>query len=186
MEAFLLRWGYLAIVVGTFFEGESVLLLAGALAHRGLLSLPFVCVAALIGSVSGDQLWFHLGHRYGRRFIDTRPHWAKRAESARKWIARYGDWFVLGFRFVYGLRMASPIVLGTSGYSARKFTVLNATGGALWSVTFGLLGYALAASLQKVLHRAGRLEELALLALVLAACAALAWRRRQRLSAATR
>jgi len=180
MEEFLSRWGYVAIVVGTFFEGESVLLLAGALASRGTFSLPLVILTAFVGSVSGDQVWFHLGHRFGRPFVEKRPRWQVRASRVQTFAARYGDWFVVGFRFIYGLRTVSPAVLGTSGYPARKFNVLNAVGAALWSVTFGTLGYALAASLERVLHRAGRIEELALVAVVLAAIVVgITWRKRR-------
>ena len=40
LEELIVRWGYLAIGFGVFLEGESVVILGGALAHRGLLSLP--------------------------------------------------------------------------------------------------------------------------------------------------
>jgi len=36
-EQLVSRWGYIAVALGTFVEGEGVLLSAGAVAHLGLL-----------------------------------------------------------------------------------------------------------------------------------------------------
>jgi membrane protein DedA with SNARE-associated domain len=41
-----------------FFEGETILILAGLAAHQGYLSLPEVIAAACLGSFCGEQLFF--------------------------------------------------------------------------------------------------------------------------------
>ena len=67
-------YGYLALLIGTFLEGETILVLAGFAAQRGHLEIEWVIVVAFIGSFSGDQLFFYIG-----RFIlasiagDTSP-----------------------------------------------------------------------------------------------------------------
>jgi membrane protein DedA with SNARE-associated domain len=160
MESFLLRWGYLAIGAGTFFEGEAILIAGGALAHRGLLSLPLVMLAAFVGSVAGDQVWFQAGRRFGRPFIERRPRWKTRATRAEVWVARYGALFVFGFRFIYGIRTITPLFLGASAYSMKHFALLNVLGGAAWAVVFGGAGWALGASMETLLQRTTRLEEL--------------------------
>src|ERR1700733_3981004 len=96
----VMRWGYLAVGVGTFLEGETFLLAGGALAHRGLLSLPIVIGVALIGSFAGNEMWFLLGRRYGRPFVERRPAWQARAKRVDGWIRRWGNLFVLVFRFL--------------------------------------------------------------------------------------
>lgn len=58
IEELITRWGHLGIAVGTFFEGETVLFMGGALAHKGLLKFPQVVLAAFVGSLLGDQFWF--------------------------------------------------------------------------------------------------------------------------------
>ncbi|HLV68587.1 MAG TPA: DedA family protein [Polyangiaceae bacterium] len=166
LETFILRWGYAAVAVGTFLEGEIVLIAGGALAHRGLLSLPFVVLAAFLGSVAGDQLWFYVGKRAGRSFVTRRPRLREHAHKAERRLARRGTAFVFGFRFLYGLRTVTPVVLGATGYPALRFLLLNTGGAALWSVLFGGLGFALGASLEALLRRAVRVEELLAAALV--------------------
>jgi membrane protein DedA with SNARE-associated domain len=68
---------------------------------------------------------------------------------------------VFGFRFAYGLRTITPVVLGATGYPSGRFLVFNLLGASLWACVFGVLGFALGASLAQLLGRAGRVEEIA-------------------------
>lgn len=181
MEEFIAHWGYLAILAGTFFEGEAVLLLAGAMAHSGLLSLPWVMVAAFTGSLLGDQLWFHVGQRYGKPFIAKRPHLAARTEAVQKWLHRYGMAFVISFRFMVGLRSVTPVLLGASDYPLRRFAPLNIVGGAVWAVCFGYAGYGMGAGLKAAMGRRPHIHEHALIGITLALILAglITWRVRR-------
>jgi membrane protein DedA with SNARE-associated domain len=180
VEAFILRWGYLAVGLGTFFEGETILIAAGAMAHRGLLSLWWVVLSAFVGSLAGDQLWFTLGRTYGQPFIAKRPKVRARTEVVEGWLHKYGTVFVLGFRFLYGLRSVTPVLLGASRYAPSKFLLLNGLGAALWSVSFGYLGYGVGASLAALLARRGRVEELLLAAVAVGLVVGLlSWRARR-------
>lgn len=44
LEEVVTHYGYIGILIGTFLEGETILIIAGFLAHRGYLELPFVIV----------------------------------------------------------------------------------------------------------------------------------------------
>ena len=61
IEYLIQTYGYVAILVGTFLEGETVLVLGGLAAHQGYLQLPGVMLAAFAGTLIGDQLFFFLG-----------------------------------------------------------------------------------------------------------------------------
>jgi membrane protein DedA with SNARE-associated domain len=187
LTSFVLRWGYVAVGLGTFVEGEAMLIAAGALAHRGLLSLPLVMAAAFVGAVAGDQLWFHLGRRFGRPFIERRARWKRRAARADACLARYGTLFVLGFRFIYGIRTATPVFLGASAYSTTRFALLNVAGAAIWAILFGSVGWGLGASFEALLRRAARVEELlgAILALAVATWIGGRWIRHRTMSRTT-
>ncbi len=52
------NYEYAAILIGTFLEGETILVLAGLAAHQGYLVLTWVILAAFLGSLGGDQLFF--------------------------------------------------------------------------------------------------------------------------------
>ncbi len=184
MEDLIAHWGYAAIVLGTFFEGETVLVLGGALARRGTLDFWLVALCAFVGSLAGDQLWFFLGRRGGRAMLARRPAWQAGAARVDAWTSRYGALFVLGFRFLYGLRTVVPVVLGASGYSPIRFVALNTAGALAWSVTITALGYGIGAAVERLVGRLVHVEEALALGLVVAALSWLAVRRLRRPRAA--
>jgi membrane protein DedA with SNARE-associated domain len=57
-ETILKTYGYWAIFIGTFAEGETILILGGIAAKLGYLALPWVILAAFVGGLCGDQLFF--------------------------------------------------------------------------------------------------------------------------------
>jgi membrane protein DedA with SNARE-associated domain len=152
-EGLIVRFGYVAIGLGTFFEGEAVLLAAGALAHKGLLSLPWVVCSATLGSLAWAQLWFQLGRALGGPLIERRPKWRARACGVERFVARYGSLFVLGFRFVSGMGTLAPALLGVSRYPAGRFITFDVWGAALWAAAFAGAGWGLGASLGGLLGR---------------------------------
>lgn len=73
------QFGYPFLFLGTFLEGETILVIAGFLAHRMYLRLPWVIAVAFAGSLLGDQVAFFLGRHKGRGMLDRRPKWRARA-----------------------------------------------------------------------------------------------------------
>jgi len=142
IEQVLSEYGYFALVVGCILEGETILILGAMAAQRGYLDLPLVMLAAFVGSLSGDQLCFQLGRRCGARLLERRPRWRLMAATIETRLGRYRDLFLFGFRFLYGLRVISPFVIGLAEVSALRFTVLNTLGAGVWAVSFALLGYS--------------------------------------------
>lgn len=86
MESLIENYGYLAIVIGTFLEGETILVLGGFTAHQGYLALPRVILAAFAGSLCGDQLFFYLGRKPSPAALSGRPSWKSKAEKVHKMI----------------------------------------------------------------------------------------------------
>lgn len=151
-------YGYWAILVGTFLEGETILILGGFVAQMGYLQLPGVMAAAFVGSFSGDQLYFYIGRRFGPGLIARRLSWQAYADKVYSLIARHENFLLLTFRFYYGLRNVTPFALGASNIDRRKFIVLNAVGAAIWAVTVSLGGYAFGEAFQAMVDQAARFE----------------------------
>jgi len=106
-------WGYLGILVtvvlgnmGVPIPEESVLILAGYGASRGVLKLPLVLIVGIISAVAGDNLGYWLGHRYGRRAIERFGHLAfvspTRLQKVTAFMARYGALAIFGARSSWG------------------------------------------------------------------------------------
>ena len=158
LEYIVVHFGYPAIAVGTFFEGEVILILGGFAAHRGYLSLPLVIAAAFLGSLLGDQFYFFMGRYRGRAFLAKHPDWNGKIERYNGLMMRFGTPFILMFRFMYGLRTVSPFAIGMSEIPAVKFVILNAASAAVWAVALGTLGYFFGSAMEVVLEDVKKYE----------------------------
>lgn len=134
-------YGYLAVAVGTFLEGETVLILAGAAAGGGHLSMPMVIAVATVASFAGDQLFFHVGRKYGNQLLERFPSLQSRTARARALLERHHTPVILSIRFLYGLRIAGPIAIGMSGVAWPRFLALNLAGAIVWAWAIASVGY---------------------------------------------
>lgn len=177
-------WFYPLAFAWTFIEGETFVLVAGFFAAQGLLNAPLLLLAAWFGSFSGDQCYFWIGRRYGLRLLSHRPHWRSPVDGALGWIKRYDKWFILSFRFIYGVRNFSSFALGISGISWRRFLALNFLAAFLWAAVFVGGGYFCGRALERMLGEiADRFSMIALAAFIVGVIAAAImhqWRRRRR------
>jgi membrane protein DedA with SNARE-associated domain len=150
LETLISTYGYAAIGIGTFFEGETILLLGGFAAHRGYLELPWVIWSAFLGSLLGDQLYFYIGRTKGKAMLENRPALKAKSEKVFVLLNRHQTWLILGFRFLYGLRTLTPFLLGASRISPSRFFLLNSLGALAWAVSVGTVGYLFGQALEAV------------------------------------
>lgn len=179
LQTFLQDYGYLALFIGTFFEGETILVLAGFLASRGYLDIYLVMFTAASGGYCGDQLWYFLGRRKGREILARKPHWQVLGEKALNHLRRYPDVWVLGFRFVYGLRTVMPIAIGISGYPPLRFLLFNALSAAIWAVILGAAAFHLGSALELVLNNIKHYELRVIAVLLIGGGLLWLWRRQR-------
>jgi membrane protein DedA with SNARE-associated domain len=161
------NYGYLAILIGTFFEGETILILGGFAAHMGFLELPWVIASALAGSFSGDQLFYYIGRHYGPKVIAKRLSWQESAEKVYKHLHRHKNLLILSFRFFYGLRNVTPFAVGAAHIPRLRFFLLNLIGAIIWAFSFGYAGYLFGEAIRLFLDDVKRYELYVLLGLVL-------------------
>ncbi len=180
LQDLISQFGYPALVLGTFLEGEVSLLLAAYLAVRNFLEIEWVALCAFLGTFASDQLWYHLGRRHGRALLERKPRWRPLGERANALLRRHPDLWVLGFRFLYGLRTVMPLAIGLSGYSWRRYLLLDAIGAGIWAVGLSLLAYSLGNAMGGLLEELRNYQLILLIGMV--SLLALSWlyRRRQR------
>jgi membrane protein DedA with SNARE-associated domain len=136
-------YGYYALLIGTFFEGETIMVLSGFAAQRGLLDLYWVMAVGFCGTFAGDQLYYFIGRHWGTKLLARRPAWQAPADRAYRLLRRYEIPFILSFRFLYGIRSVSPFIIGMSGIPVRRFFLLNLVAAVVWSIAVAALGYFL-------------------------------------------
>jgi membrane protein DedA with SNARE-associated domain len=175
--------------VGVPIPAFAVLVVAGALAVNGAISVPLVFVIAVLAAVAGDLLWFQLGRRFGARVLVALCGLAaspERCTADRETLfARFGLKSLLVTRFVPGLAALAPSLAGVAGYRRRQFAAFDAAGAALWAGTAIAVGAVFHREVDEVigLLREAGLQALAVAGLVAIVLAAVvAWRIRARIA----
>ena len=190
MLSLIERYGYLIVFLGVMLEGvgiplpgETVLIAAGALAHRGSLTLWETMVVGCLGAAMGGRAGCLVGRFGGRPFVLRWGRYAfitpERLGRAERFFERHGGMAVFLARFVTGLRVFGALVAGMSRMSWRKFTLYSVLGGVVWAVAAVALGYFLWASIGLVEHWIGRIS--LLLAAAVALVVILRWSYRKAL-----
>ena len=160
--------GYIIVLLGTFLEGETILIMGGFAAHQGYLHLSMVIVAAFAGSLSGDQLYFYLGRRHGQTILAKRPSWQARVDKVEKLMKRYRVLVILAYRFFYGTRSITPFAIGLSRTPARLFIPLNILAVLVWSIVISILGFLFGNIAQLVIKDIKQFEHHILLVIAVA------------------
>ena len=150
--------GYWVLFIGTFLEGEAILIMAGFLAFGGYLSLPGVILTAFVGSFLGDQFYFFLGRFKGKTLMKRFHSIVRKFRQALKLIEKYGSFVAFISRYTYGFRIVLPIILGITNLPARTFLWINLISALSWAIIFSLVGYVFGKSASLFLEDVGRYE----------------------------
>lgn len=135
-----------ALLPAAFLPGDSLLILAGALAAKGIL--PFYPTMGLLVVAAGSGYW--LNYLQGR--------WLGHTKRVEKWLAQvpeyyhqrahelseqYGSWALLVGRFLGFVRTLLPLLAGLSGLRQGRFQTFSWLGAMLWVYVLMAAGGAL-------------------------------------------
>lgn len=192
--ALIAQYGMLLVFLNVLLAQAGVpvpavptLVVAGALAAAGRLPLAGIVAATLLGCLLGDLVWYLAGRRYGAGVMRTLCRISLSPDSCVKQselrFQRWGGHVLLVAKFVPGLSMLAPPLVGAMGLPLRRFLLLDGLGALLWAGVAIALGYAFADGIDRVLAAVADAGTLTLeVALVLLAGYVLArWWRRERL-----
>lgn len=157
---FLSSYGYLILFLVTFLEtsaflgliapGETIVVLCGFYAFRGVLDPWLVGGVTVIGAIAGDQAGYLLGRTYGKGLITRFGKYfffdAKRLRATEGYYARHGGKTVFFGRFMSILRSFGPVVAGMSRMRYRTFLAWSVASCIVWGTAFTMLGYFFGAS----------------------------------------
>ena len=150
----LQEYGYWLILGWTLVEGETIVIIAGVAAAAGHMKLWMIILVAWIGSYCGDQIYFTIGKKFGPRLLRKFP-WAQGpVDRASGLLKKYDIWFILTFRFLYGVRNVTPPALALAGVPHKRFAILNFFAAGIWAVSFAGAGYLFGQAFKSVLDDA--------------------------------
>jgi membrane protein DedA with SNARE-associated domain len=175
-DSLLAEYGLLAVLVGTFFEGETIVIVASFLAHEGYFDPFALWFCAFLGSFAGDQMWFYIGRKHSDFRIVQKVVELPTFVKVIRLIEAHPTKFILSFRFVYGIRNISPVALGLSRVTALKYFSLNMIAAMVWAASFTTIGYLFGETAEMVMGRLHDIQSRLLGAIAAGIAAYLLWR----------
>jgi membrane protein DedA with SNARE-associated domain/membrane-associated phospholipid phosphatase len=146
--------------VGLVAPGEFTVLLGGAVAFQGEISLPVIIAVTWVSAFAGDTVSFLLGAHLGREFLVRHGErfriTPERLQTVERYFARYGGRTILIGRFIGLVRALAPFIAGSSRLPYRNFAPYSILGTGLWSIALILIGYFFARSLNTVTDIVGK------------------------------
>jgi membrane protein DedA with SNARE-associated domain len=144
LTALLAQYGLALVFVNVFLvqAGAPVpavptLMVAGALAIGGRLSLPAIILVSVAASLLGDLIWYAAGRIYGLRVlqllcrISISPDSCVRQTETR--FTRWGAPSLMFAKFIPGYSIVAPPLAGALRLKLTPFLVYSAVSAALWS-----------------------------------------------------
>ena len=141
---------------GFFLPGDSLLLLAGMLAYKGVtlstdevvrLNLWVLMPLLFAAAVLGDNVGYWFGRKVGPPLFKRpqsllfRP---RNLQAAKGFYDKHGGKTITIARFMPFIRTFVPIVAGAVSMDWRRFMFFNLFGGLIWAVGVLVAGYWLA------------------------------------------
>lgn len=173
--ALLDAWGYPIVffftifenlfVVGSFTPGETVVIAASAVAANGQLMLTFVWISSFIGTVTGSNISYLLGHRIG--LLGVRAFAERVAETRIGRLLRIDDEAiddvydhfhedgaktVFISRFAVGAKNFVPTVAGATRMPVLWFELYTVLGAVTYTSIMCAIGWFLGANFERALQ----------------------------------
>jgi len=128
-------------MIGTFFEGETAILVASSLIHRGLFEGPYTLFFGFAGSFISDWLYYTIGRLNGKYFIERRPKLREKFLPVQNFFIKHKLQILFSYRFLYGFRVIIPIIIGMSNIKPLQFLKYSVFSGLVWALTVSTTGY---------------------------------------------
>jgi membrane-associated protein len=154
------------LLIGFFFPGDSMLILAGVAASSAApkvfgpgVQMPIgaLAVGAPVCAVLGAQLGHLLGARAGRRMFErpnSRLFKREYVDKAELYFDKFGPAkAVVLARFIPVVRTFLNPVAGMLEMPGRRFLAWNVVGGVIWTEAMLMVGYVFGGSLADVIDK---------------------------------
>lgn len=191
------QYGLLAVFLSALLEQAGlpvpalpVLVVAGAAAAQHQLPILGVVVVAFAGCLLPDLVWYRMGRHYGTRMMHGLCRISLSPDScvhrSELHFERWRGRSLIVAKFVPGLSVVAPPLVGALGLPLRTFLLLDGIGALLWTGLGVGLGLAFATQVDAVLAKLAGASHVAVAVLValLAVYVATRWLRRRQLQAA--
>ena len=143
--------GYLGIFIMTLVEGtfipipsEITLIPAGYLITKGDLSLTYVLICSIVGTISGALINYFIAYRYGRRLLIRYGKYflftKSKLTQMEKFFHKHGPISAFIGRIMPGLKHFISFPAGLARMDIKLFCIYTSLGGGLWATLLVFIG----------------------------------------------
>ena len=145
----------LAARLGAPVPAVPFLIVAGGLSVGGQVSFAAAVLAAVLGNILGDGVWFLAGRRWGYRVMRLLCRISLSADScvrrSEAILGRWGGLSLIAAKFVPGVSVVAPPMAGALGMSNTRFLSYETAAALIWTLGFLLLGRIFHSAINDVL-----------------------------------
>jgi len=149
----LTHFKYVAIFLGTFFEGPLVGLLVGVLSKTNQIQIGWGYFAHVFGDLSADMVYFSLGYFGGRKLLPKLAKWLhfdpEESEKSRKFLHKHAYKIIIFGKISHIFGFPILIGVGLARYSIKKFFIFDLIATLIKSALLIGLGYFFGSLLQQ-------------------------------------
>ena len=145
----------LAARLGAPVPAVPFLIVAGGLSVGGQVSFAAAVLAAVMGNILGDGVWFLAGRRWGYRVMRLLCRISLSADScvrrSEAILGRWGGLSLIAAKFVPGVSVVAPPMAGALGMSNTRFLSYETAAALIWTLGFLLVGRIFHSAINDVL-----------------------------------
>jgi len=180
-------WGYALLVLVGFVEfiglpiaSVPVLILGGAVAASGGLSLPLVALSAAAGGLVADLTWYWVTRWRGPRLVDTVCNLTSNPRACvvtvTQRIERIGPIYIVPSKFLPGTGNLVAASAGLARVAPQTFALADTAALLLWGSVYASLGFLFEAEVAGVVEWIAGFASIATGVAVLLVLSATGWR----------
>jgi membrane protein DedA with SNARE-associated domain len=143
VKPYINHYGYWAVFFGIFFEslgvplpGETLIIVAGLVAAKGVLNLTWVIALAVAATFISNNISYAAGYFGGHAFLCKYGKYIflneNRIQALENFMKRHGNKVVVIARFIIGMRQFNGFIAGMAKMPFWKFALFNMLGAVLW------------------------------------------------------
>jgi membrane protein DedA with SNARE-associated domain len=158
---------YTGVFFGMIFEGEMVMISSMIAAHHGYMNFWIVIVIGMVAIYCTDCFYFTLGRKKGKKWLNKNPKLKDKAAIIDRKLEKYPILIFIIYRFTFGLRSITPLVIGASKTKTRTFLLYSAMSITLWVTLYASIGYLFGAFIKSELSYIEHIEKYIIAFLIL-------------------
>lgn len=146
-------YGIYAVFALCAVEGDLTLIVSGLMAHSGFFgqySFIKVWLAGTSGGVFGDTIAYLLGRFFNHTIKDT-AFYRRSQPRIENLTSKFGGSALILSKYIYGIRTAMCISIGTCRMSFLRFLFLDTISCALWVLILAGGGYFFSGAITNII-----------------------------------